>query len=129
MTKQVISIALLATILLQSCVAYQSTSRSINEAKNMGKVKVISTVGNNQSFKNIYLKDSIYFGLRGNQEIRLNPAEISGIYLKDYKKSRTQTNVLVVGLVTAVGIVAIVAVVAGVAAMVEVLPLLVLGGI
>lgn len=129
MTKQLISITLLATILLQSCVAYHSTSTSINEAKYMGKVKVISTVGNNQSFKNIYLKDSIYFGMRGNKEIRLNPAEISGIYLKDFKKSRTQTNVLVVGIVTALGVVALVAVVAGMAAMVEVLPLLILGGI
>ena len=129
MTKQLMSITLLATILLQSCVAYNSSSTSINQAKNMGKVKVISTFGNNKSYKNIYLKDSLYFGLRGNKEIRLNPAEISGIYLKDYKKSRTQTNVLVVGLVTALGIVAIVAVVTGMAAMIEVLPVLLLGGI
>ena len=129
MTKQLISITLLATILLQSCVAYHSTSTSIKEAKYMGKVKVISAVGNSKSFKNIYLKDSVYFGIRGNKEIRLNQSEISGIYLKDYNKSRTQTSVLVVGLVTVLGIVTIVAVVSGIAAMIEVFPIMLIGGI
>ena len=91
MKKQPISIALLVTILLQSCVAYQNTSVSANEAHNRGKVKVKSNRGISYEFSNIEMRDSIYYGVNEEVNIPLVPSQISGIYLKDNGKSKTQT--------------------------------------
>ena len=91
MKKQSISIVLLATILLQSCVAYQKTSVSLDSAVDKGKVKVVKTSGNEFRFKNIYIKNNIYYGDAKTQEIRIDTTQIKNIYLKDRKKSNKRT--------------------------------------
>jgi hypothetical protein len=91
MKKQLISIALLVTILLQSCVVYQDTTVSINEAHNRGKVKVKSNRGVSYEFSNIEMRDSIYYGVNKNGDIPLKTELITSIYLQDINKSKTQT--------------------------------------
>ena len=92
--KKSISIVLLATILLQSCIAFQKTSVSLNEAQDKGRVRVSYTNRRDASFANIILKDSIYYGIPVPKHISekpLEPDQISGIYLKDIKKSKEQS--------------------------------------
>ena len=90
--KKSISIVLLVTILLQSCVAYQKTSVSLNEAHDSkGMVKVTDTRGESFVFNYIELRDSIYYGTNKEVTIRLETSQITGIYLKDNNKSKTQT--------------------------------------
>ncbi len=106
--KKSISIILLATILLQSCVAYQKTSVSLNEAYDRGKVEVINNVGKSTRFTNIILKDSIYYGINSANrfvEEPLDSLNISAIYLQDIKESRINTwigvslSVILIGLI------------------------------
>jgi len=104
MKKQLISIALLATILLQSCVAYQKTSISLDEAKNKGKVKVMRRTGNYSKFKNIHMEDGVYYGNINNKEVLLKVSQFSAIYLEDKEKSKKQTIKLAVGIVVTIGI-------------------------
>ena len=93
--KKSISILFLVTILLQSCVVYQKTPVSINEAYKRGsRVKIISKLGESYIFNGIYIKDSIYYGVEGDNLVRLDTAQISGIYLQDNKKSKNQTKVV-----------------------------------
>ena len=92
--KKSISIVLLATILLQSCVAYHDTSVSLNEAKDKGRVRVSYTDGRDASFGNIIFKDSTYYGIPVPKHISEKPLDsinIRAIYLKDIKKSKTQS--------------------------------------
>ena len=91
MKKQSISIVLLASILLQSCVAYQKTSVSLEDAANRGNVKLIGTDGNVYEIQNIEMQDSIYFGFIGKEKIVITEASLSGIYLQDKKKSSRWT--------------------------------------
>ena len=86
--KKHISIILLATILLQSCVVYQKTTVPINQAVNHGKAKLISTTGNIILIKNIEKVDSTYYGDLGTYKLRIPPDDVEAIYLKDKKKSR-----------------------------------------
>ena len=103
MKKQSISIVLLATILLQSCVAYQKTSVSLEEAANRGKVKLIHTDGTFLLFKNIEMQDSIYYGFINNIQRPLVESNFSGIYLQDKKKSEIQTVIFVPTFLLALG--------------------------
>ena len=48
-------------------------------------------MGNQMIIQNIELKDGIFYGFDGKNEIRLEPSQISSIYLKDIKKSKEQT--------------------------------------
>lgn len=89
--KKSASFVLLAVILLQSCVVYQDTSVSVNDAQNQGATKVLTTYGTEMVFDNMYIKDSIYYGVYESQEIRLDTTQIKNIYLRDKKKSNTRT--------------------------------------
>jgi hypothetical protein len=89
--KKSVSFVLLAVILLQSCVVYQQTSVPLDGAVDRGKVKLVNTSGNEFRFKNMYIKDSIYYGDSKSQEIRIDTTEIKNIYLKDRKKSIKRT--------------------------------------
>ena len=93
MNKSIL-IVLLASTLLQSCVFYQQTSVSLDSAVDKGKVKVVNTSGMEFIFKNIYIKDSIYYGVYQSQEILIDTTEIKNIYLKDKKKSKKRTALL-----------------------------------
>ena len=96
MNKRRISTVLLAAILLQSCVAYQTTSVSIKDAQYRGKVKLINARGDIYKFSNVEMSDSIYYGINDNGKIRLETDQVSAIYLQDIKKSKTQSIVFVV---------------------------------
>jgi hypothetical protein len=61
---------------------------SLNEAQNQGWVKVKNSYGNRFEFKNIYIEDSVYYGVHRPVDIRLDSGSISGIYLQDKKKSQ-----------------------------------------
>lgn len=103
--KKHISIILLATILFQSCVAYQKTSVSLNEAYNRGNVKIKSTNGENKKYTNIIMEDSIYYGVQDWQnKLPILPASVDSIYLKDKKKSNLLNSLMplfvVVGLIS-----------------------------
>lgn len=109
--KKHISIVLLATILLQSCVAYQKTSVSLEQAHNKGNVKMVDMNGHKHRIKNIEMKDSIYYAFIDEKRIRLHETQISSIYLQDKKKSNTQTTffwvtfsaILLVGFIALLG--------------------------
>ena len=82
-------------MLLQSCVAYQKTSVSLNEATNRGKVKIVDTHGSAYHLQNVEMKDSIYYAsIKGKQTI-LYEAQIASIYLHDKKKSTWITIIVV----------------------------------
>lgn len=89
--KKSASFVLLAVILLQSCVVYQDTSVSVNDAQNQGATKVLTTYGTEMVFNNMYIKDSIYYGVYQSQEIRIDTTQIKNIYLRDKKKSNKRT--------------------------------------
>ena len=92
--KKSIAIILLATILIQSCVAYQKTSISLNEAYDRGKVEVINNSGKKTHFTNIILKDNNYYGINSANrfvEESLNSINISAIYLQDKKATKQNT--------------------------------------
>jgi hypothetical protein len=107
--KKSISIVLLATILLQSCVAYQKTSVSLNEATDRGKVLLIDTHGSAYHLQNIEMEDSVYYGFIAKERTVLYEAQFSGIYLQDNKRSKTQTVIVVVGLVVIIGVLVVAA--------------------
>ena len=89
--KKSISIVLLATILLQSCVVYQKSPSSIEQAYDKGKVKVVNTVGTNFVFENMVMDGETYIGLDGKERIKIDTTQVSAIYLKDVKKSKNRT--------------------------------------
>ena len=102
--KKSVSFVLLATILLQSCVAYQKTSVSLNEAENKGKVKVTTTLGDESEYDNIDFRNNGYFGTYAHGEISLDSAQISSIYLQDIMKSKHQTIITIVSVVIVIPI-------------------------
>ena len=106
-----ISIILLATILLQSCVVYQKNSVPLSEACDEGKVKVISKTGEELKFKNIFQKDSNYYGLNQKKlknnygvyewtdiTIPLYADGVEAIYLKNKAKSIIGTISIVIAV-------------------------------
>ena len=99
--KKSISIFLLAAILFQSCVAYQKTSVSINEATDSGRAKVVDELGTHK-YKSIELSDGFYYGLNNLDTLTIKTPididKITAIYLKDIKKSKNRTIGLIVGL-------------------------------
>ena len=103
MKKQSISVVLLATILLQSCVAYQKTSVSLNEAYNRGRVRVLTQYDKKFDVKNIIYEEGEFYAikLKDGGKIRIDTASSSSLkfYLKDYKKSKHHTRLLVTGIV------------------------------
>ena len=102
--KKAISIVLLTTILLHSCVVYQKTPVPLSESYDKGKVKVITKTNKKLKFKKIIQKDSLYYGFNRKKlkndygefewvEItkKLNSDEVKAIYLKDQNGSTTAT--------------------------------------
>ena len=100
--KKSISIVLLATILLQSCVVYQKAPVPISESIEKGKAKVITKTGTKFKFKNIILEDEKYFGIQGKNKILIGTEGISAIYLKDINKSETLGALIGVGFTVAI---------------------------
>ena len=108
--KKPVSIVLLATMLLQSCVVYQKNPVPLSEALDKDKVKVITNTNEKLKFKKVIQKDSIYYGVNNKKlkndygayewtEItyQLMDSEIESIFLKDKSRSVWAT----VGLIPA----------------------------
>ena len=108
--KKFISIVLLATILLQSCVAFQKTSVPLNDARNQGLVKVTTTYGKQMEFTNLYIKDSIYYGVTKTMDLRLDESQILKVYLKDTKKSTVMTVFAIIIPLMVIAVAAVVAI-------------------
>ena len=108
--KRQIAIFILVNILLQSCVVYQDTSVSLNDAQNQGRVKVTTTYGNDLTLINIDFRDSVYYGDYGKSqdEISLDSAQISSIYLQDVRRSKNQTTITIVSLVIGIPLIVII---------------------
>ena len=97
--KKSISLLLLGMILLQSCSVYEKTSVSLDDAQNRGIVKVMPTYGQKVYFKNIELKDSVYYGIAMKDKNGISPlyqAQISSIFIKDLKKSKRLTTIVAI---------------------------------
>ena len=101
MKKKNVSILLLAIMLFQGCVVYQPQPVSLHGARYLGKVKVITKEGEVNKYKSIVLKDSIYFGSKGQILTPLDPEQISIILLQDITKSKSRTSLLVSTIIIA----------------------------
>jgi hypothetical protein len=91
MKKQPILCFLLLFILFQSCVVYQKTPVSFEDAINKKKAKLITTNGREIILQNIIKEDSIYYGVLIDQRVPLPPEQIQSIYLEDI--NRTAKNI------------------------------------
>ena len=106
MNKQSISIVLLATILLQSCVIYQKTPVSISESTNKGKVKIVRTNGEKVALKGMVYDNGTYWGLRKgyskDHRYKIDPTQVAEVYIIDKRDSRTASIILAIGIVIAI---------------------------
>jgi hypothetical protein len=86
----------IVSILFQSCIAYKRSSSTLSESNNLGRVLVITTVGEKLKFKKIIFRDSVFYGIKyekikkasgGNEvmevAVLLNPDFIQSIHLQD----------------------------------------------
>ena len=103
-----LALLLIVFILCQGCVVYQPTAVPLSEAHDKGRVKVITNSGDEIRYKNIELEDGIFYvvhkeriknDVKGYEWVEkrtiLNSDTISSVYLKDYKKSKNKTVLLV----------------------------------
>ncbi len=103
-----LALLLIVIILSQGCVVYQPTAVPLSEAHDKGRVKVITNSGDEIRYKNIELEDGIFYvvhkeriknDVKGYEWVEkrtiLNSDTISSVYLKDYKKSKNKTVLLV----------------------------------
>ena len=106
MNKQSISIVLLATILLQSCVIYQKTPVSISESTNKGKVKIVRTNGEKVALKGMVYDNGTYWGLRKgyskDHRYKIDATQVAEVYIIDKRDSRTASIILAIGIVIAI---------------------------
>ena len=112
MKTRIIVQLLFLVIISQSCIVYQKQSVSLNEAVDKG-IGMVYLNGEELKFKNIILEDSVYYfevgreskkNINGKYEsvdtiITLDSATVSIILLKDIKKSKNRTVLLVIAMV------------------------------
>ena len=98
MKRSVIFFVLFFLMVCQSCVVYQKTSLPIENAIYQGKAKVVDHRGKSVSFTNIEQVQGVYYGRNGQVRIKIEPNNISGIYLKNNAKSKRRTLGLGIGL-------------------------------
>ena len=99
--KKSISIFLLLSLLIQSCVVYQKTSVPINEAWDKGPVKIIDEYGADE-FDFIERTDYKYYGvIKNGRTVDKTPIDtvgVSAIYSKDIRKSKNRSIALAISL-------------------------------
>jgi hypothetical protein len=78
-------------IVLESCSVYSKTSISAAEARDKGRVRVVDFTSRRFVFDNIELKDSIYYGVRKGQALRLYQEQPMEFYLRNPKASNKAT--------------------------------------
>lgn len=108
--KKISYVLFIVLLLFQSCVVYQTQSFTLDQAVNKGKVKLIGKSGQVFKFDNISLIDSAYFGIgreyisktqyitKEGAKTPLDSTSISGIYIRDGKKSKKRTVWTIVGI-------------------------------
>ena len=105
-----VSILLLTIILLQSCVIYQKTPVSISESTNKGKVKIVRTNGKRVALKGMEYDflNGVYWGLRKgyskDHRYKIDPTQVSEVYIIDKHTSKTTSIVVAVGVILAITI-------------------------
>lgn len=95
MRNPTIFLLVLTVVLSSSCIAYEKTSVSLDQAVNQRNVKVVTTQGKEIKFTKIILEDNLYYGVSDQHEtldILLNPEAIKSIFLKDKVKSIVLTS-------------------------------------
>jgi hypothetical protein len=76
-------IFLFVIVLLQSCIVYQTSPTSLSDAQDKGKVKVVNSLEDEIQLDNIYVKDSLYYGVLDKSHFQLDSNQISRVYLLD----------------------------------------------
>ena len=100
MKKRTIAYLLLLLILSQSCVVYQKSSVSVDDAVNKGKVMVVNNEGKKIYLKNIIYEDGAYYGIwDNNQMVPMDSTDSIDFYLKDIKASQNRTGLAIVGFI------------------------------
>lgn len=105
MSKKCIPSFLIILISIQSCVVYQNSSVSIDEAVDEGKAKLITTSDKEILINNIEKTDTAFYGNMGDYKIHIPTNEVQHIYLLDKKKSNKRALIAVgVGVGVLIGI-------------------------
>ena len=106
--KKSASIILLATILLQSCVIYQSTPVPISESTNKGKVKIVRTNGEKVALKGMVYDNGTYWGLRKgyskDHRYKIDPTQVAEVYIIDKRDSRTASVIFSIAIVIVISL-------------------------
>ena len=103
-----ISLFLLVLILSQSCVIYQKNPVSISESTNKGKVKIVRTNGEKVALKSLEYDflNGTYWGLRKgyskDHRYKIDPTQVTEVYLIDKRDSRTASIILAIGIVISI---------------------------
>jgi hypothetical protein len=105
--KKSISILLLTSLLLQSCVVYHSNAVSLKEATESGEVKIVIDSAE-YTYNNIERIDNEYYGLEKEEKhinkYLLDSANVTAVYLKDMKKSKRKSIGLTIGVGFGLGV-------------------------
>ena len=108
--KKSVSLVLLATLLLQSCVLYQTTPIPISESTNNGKVKIVMTNGEKVALKHIEYDfiNGTYWGLKKgyskDHQYKIDPTRVAEVYLISKHDSRTASVVVTLAIVIAISL-------------------------
>ena len=89
---------------------YQKTPVSISESTNKGKVKIVRTNGEKVALKSMEYDflNGTYWGLRKgyskDHRYKIDPTQVSEVYIIDKHTSRTTSIVVAVGVILAIAI-------------------------
>jgi len=110
MRTTIVVLSFFLMLISQSCVVYHKVAVPLDQAVEQGKVKMIAPSGKAYKFTNIELRDSTYYGMgraylnqytyitQIGSKTPLDTTMHHAIYIKDVKKSKKRTVLLVVGL-------------------------------
>ena len=90
MRGKAIIVILLIGLLGQSCTVYESTTKSLAEAAEQGKIRIVNKDHSLSYYKNIKAAEGQFYGVKGNKEILLAENEIQAIFLVDKAASKEQ---------------------------------------
>jgi hypothetical protein len=103
MKRKIISSSLILLMLVQSCVVYEKYPRGLKDSYNSGPVRVITDYDETINLSNIIFENGEFYGIRANDgvKIRIDSATSANLkfYLKDVRKSKTNTQFLIGGIV------------------------------
>jgi len=94
MKNKRITLLVLLFVFLQSCTVYNSTSVSLEEATDKGKVRVFNNAGLEWVFKEIQMKDSVFYGVTSKDTLKIRQNQVSTIYTIDKEESERKTKLL-----------------------------------